>query len=48
MALTETKLKLINVGLLGLAFMLVFTAFQVSNKNIVNKGAASITYVVDR
>ena len=30
---SESKMKILNVGLLGLAFMLAFTAFNVSNVN---------------
>ena len=30
--LPESKVKILNVGLLGVAFMLAFTAFNVSNK----------------
>ena len=30
--LPESKVKILNVGLLGMAFMLAFTAFNVSNK----------------
>ena len=30
--LPESKIKILNVGLLGVAFMLAFTAFNVSNE----------------
>ena len=44
--LPESKVKILNVGLLGVAFMLAFTAFNVSNKVtkiIIGNGGGMLT-----
>ena len=42
---SESKMKILNVGLLGLAFMLAFTAFNVSNWNDFYKIRPRISYI---